>query len=96
MKTISVMNKCKLAQSTPKFQLLIERLSEIRAALRGEAESTNSVANRLSKNNAPVPIQDIKLVDAVCFSTALEQEIQLLTNTLESHRSANLRLHKLV
>jgi len=74
---------------------LIERLSEIRAGLSGEANATTEAVNRLRKNEDPMPLID-KLIDANSFSTALEQELQLLTNVLERLSAANRNLYYLV
>ena len=80
----------------PHLYNLIERLSEIRAALSGEADATTSAVNRLRKNEDPSLLSSDKLIDANSFSTALEQELQLLTNVLDRLSMANRNLHDLI
>ena len=91
------MNECKAipVQKAPHLHNLIERLSAVRAGLSSEADATTSAVSRLRKNEDPTPLSD-KLIDANSFSTALEQELQLLTNVLERLSSANRNLHELV
>lgn len=90
------MNECKsVAQKPPHLHNLIERLSAVRAGLSSEADATSAAVNRLRKNEDPTPLSD-KLIDANSFSTALEQELQLLTNVLERLSSANRNLYELV
>jgi hypothetical protein len=92
------MNECKSVPvaKAPHLHNLIERLSEIRAALSGEADATTSAVNRLRKNEDPSLLSSDKLIDANSFSTALEQELQLLTNVLERLSMANRNLHDLI
>ena len=80
----------------PHLHNLIERLSEVRNGLSGEADATTDAVNRLRKNEDPSLLSSDKLIDANSFSTALEQELQLLTNVLERLSMANRNLHDLI
>jgi len=91
------MNDCKtVSSSSPLLHGQIEKLSEIRSALIAEIESTGNAANRLKRNEDPSKASELKLIDAVCFSTALDQEIQLLGVALQKLHAANVSLHDLI
>lgn len=74
----------------------MQQLSEIRSALSAEVDSTGSALNKLKHNEDPQKMEDLKLLDAVCFSSALEQEIQLLAHAAERLNRTNRGLHDLV